>query len=98
MDPWDEISVAELEQVPAWMVPFAHLWTDELASGSAREYTRWRKRAQQTHTPLFVLVLRNLRDTYGITPTTTPEAFQTARKYHADEAARLLPDHPHEKG
>ncbi|HYU75235.1 MAG TPA: hypothetical protein VEL31_21410 [Ktedonobacteraceae bacterium] len=90
MDPWDEVSVAEFEQVPAWMVPFAHLWTQELASGSAREYTRWRKRAQQTHTPLFVLVLRNLRDTYGITPTTTPDPTECATRWQQTSKRRKI--------
>jgi hypothetical protein len=48
----------------------------KMAETLPQEFANWRTLAQKDEVPPFVIVLRMFRDTYGVSPTTTKEAFK----------------------
>jgi len=84
MQNWDEMSISEREQVPYWLVEFSQLWAADSAARYPQEFANWRALAEKDGVPPFVVVLRIFRDTYGVSPTTTKEAFKEQTRKQAE--------------
>jgi len=96
MEQWDDESAAEREAVPLWLVEFSRLWAAQSATQYKQEFAEWRRLARAANVPPFIVVLRLFRDTYGVTPATTREAFKaaTARQMQANGGQMFLQAKP----